>query len=70
MRATLSTDEFEISHGRAPRGRGNWIFAPRGRENDTAAWVSINGTYSEARAQLHRMIRATTHGARDWVVLP
>jgi hypothetical protein len=40
MRATLSTDEFEISHGRAPRGRGNWIFAPRGRENDTAAWVS------------------------------
>jgi hypothetical protein len=60
QRRQVSTDEYEFSHGHTPRGRGAWIFAPAGRENDMTAWVTKSGTYTEAKRQLP---------AGEWTVL-
>ena len=49
---------FVQSHGRAPRGRGGWIFCPErnwGNSDYLDHVKNFNGTYAEARkaAKLH-----------------
>ena len=47
---TFETLPFELSHGRSPRGRGSWAFAPFGLRKDiTAAVFSPNMTFTEAK---------------------
>lgn len=50
----FSTREYEMAHGKAPKGRGSWAFCPRQNYNDSnyldhTVWFS--GTYAEARKQ-------------------
>lgn len=47
MPKTITTREFEASHGRKPRGYGNWGF--RNAAGDVQ-WIT--GTYTAAKAQL------------------
>lgn len=58
------TTEYQFSHGRKPRGRGTWIFAPQGQRDNKDAWVWVtNATYGEAKKKL-------PVGTGTWIVLP
>lgn len=47
---TFDTFEFELSHGRSPRGRGSWAFAPfHLRKSLDATVFSPSMTYTEAK---------------------
>jgi hypothetical protein len=47
---TFETLPYEMSHGRSPRGRGSWAFAPFHLRNDSAAAVfSPSMTFTEAK---------------------
>lgn len=50
-RYEFDTREFEISHGRPPRGRGSWAFSFRRRYQDVTTEVVFAppSTYAEAR---------------------
>ena len=43
-KVTVSTRDYEFSHGRTPKGQGNWVFI---FPNNTIDW--FRGTYTEAR---------------------
>jgi len=46
----VNTAEYEMAHGRMPRGYGSWAFAFRRREHDINAYFWVNGvTYREAK---------------------
>lgn len=55
-RLQVTARPYERAHGRAPRGRGSWAFAPATNwtaydaEVDYDAVRFFNGTYTEARA--------------------
>jgi hypothetical protein len=62
MNKMFLTREYQLSHGRMPRGRGTWAFAPQGQRDNMDAWVWINNaTYGEAKRKLP---------AGTWIVLP
>jgi hypothetical protein len=54
---TVSTRQYQASHGRSPRGYGQWMFELRG----AGEIVTRTGTYTDARKALP---------AGNWVVLP
>lgn len=68
MNITVSTEEYRRSHGKAPRGRGLWLFVL----GDNGRWLAepcgYNGTYGEARA--NAIQQARTLGLSDVVVQP
>lgn len=56
-----STAEFEASHGRKPRGRGNWWFRVTATDGDgkyTTDERNAFGTLTEARAIVCRQMRS------------
>jgi hypothetical protein len=49
----FNTTQFECSHGKAPRGRGQWAFG-LGRRNPgpkSIFWSTAGVTYSEAKKE-------------------
>ena len=66
---TVTTRVFQRAHGKAPRGTGNWAFAPTATEDayhadvNYVAMAFFYGTFSEARA------RAQWHFAEQGVAL-
>jgi len=42
------TDAYQRTHGRSPRGRGLWAFAPVRDDGYQGAMFTISGTYTEA----------------------
>jgi hypothetical protein len=65
---TVSTTEYEFSHGRKPRGFGTWAFRPDTKQardqvnaGDFGLVVWRSGTYGEAKASL---------GGGSWVAMP
>jgi hypothetical protein len=57
MSKTISTRTYLASHGRTPRGYGQWMFELRG----CGEIFTATGTYTQAKAALP---------AGNWVVLP
>ncbi len=49
MAITIFTDQFERSHGKAPRGNGTWAFAADKHEGDFDKMLWFTGKWSEAR---------------------
>lgn len=45
----FNTIEFEISHGRLPRGRGGWAFALERHAPIDRIVFAPSGTYSDAK---------------------
>jgi len=67
MTFELSTHEYEMAHGKLPRGRGSWAFCPLERYNDTnyldhVMW--FNGTYAEAKKLARAYYLTTDAGQR------
>ena len=59
QQVVVSTREFEMAHGRSPRGRGGWAFFFDGATRvEEAVW--FNGLFSEARRQA--VLHARAHG--------
>jgi hypothetical protein len=75
-RITFDTTPYELTHGRSPRGRGCWAFAPFHLRNDSsAAILSPSMTLTEAKrwAKAH-IAKAQEAGTIDagwslWAVL-
>lgn len=59
----FDTSQFERSHGTTPKGRGGWLLAPYGAEEDM---VNFNGTFTEAKKQARQQYPSVD----EWVVLP
>jgi hypothetical protein len=57
MKTTVITTDFQFSHGKAPRGFGNWAFAiisPRAMSTvpyNEANFIWARGPYGEAKKQ-------------------
>lgn len=65
----VSTDPYEESHGKPPRGRGSWAFCPAWAEHrgDYIDFTRFfNGTYAEARKEAQRSF----YGEKAIVALP
>ena len=51
----VSTREYELSHGKKPRGRGSWAFFFDGATRvEDAYWSSGGQTYTQALADAKR----------------
>jgi hypothetical protein len=61
MTVYVDTREFEVAHGRKPRGRGGWAFFFEYGQTGEAFWA--NGTYAEARRAA--VAEAKRRGATD-----
>jgi hypothetical protein len=61
---TVHTSEFENSHGRAPKGRGGWLFFFEGTEEP----LNFNGTFTQARRQA--VAEAKRQGVENISVAP
>ena len=72
----METAEYEFSHGRKPRGQGDWAFDltfTDGNGRSCTETRFANGTLAQARAAAWRQIRRTVGGAKTLVeckVLP
>lgn len=71
MKRHFVTTEFEMSHGRTPRGYGSWGFAPYEYVNhqheipwDQIVWSK--GTYTDAK----RDVAKRHPDIPEWIVLP
>jgi len=68
MRLTISTADYERTHGRKPRGRGNWAFRVS-LGNGRGGWTTLldpgffYGTLTEGRR------RATLYARREAAVV-
>ena len=49
MAITIFTAQFELSHGKPPRGYGSWAFAEEKHEGDFDKMFWFTGKWSEAR---------------------
>jgi len=63
MSTTFTTAPFERSHGRKPKGHGDWAFQAATRdtafESELTGEVEFfNGTFTEARAEARRFFTA------------
>ena len=63
MSTTFTTAPFERSHGRKPKGHGDWAFQAATRdtafESELTGEVQFfNGTFTEARAEARRFFTA------------
>ena len=63
MKNECSTSKYEISHRKAPRGRGYWAFQQMG-STDPKNMFFVSGTYGEAKKI------ALAHFQTDIQVLP
>ena len=63
----FETRKFEASHGRQPRGRGNWAFEFTYCDGAQVVFFS-NNLYSRAKADAIRQSRER-FGARAWRVI-
>ena len=63
MKPTFDTSKYERSHGKKPRGRGLWAFAPRGNLERA---TMITGTYTDAK----RVAQHFQPDVQHFVVLP
>jgi hypothetical protein len=54
-RVEFITSQYVFSHGREPRGRGHWAFAPF---RDTLEVFWAHGSYAEAKKDAVRQARA------------
>lgn len=62
----IDTTAYQFSHTRTPRGRGGWIFAPKGGEDVPEAWkTSPSMTYGDAVKWLRAQGATGT-----WVAMP
>jgi hypothetical protein len=57
----VSPREYELSHGRKPRGRGSWAFFFDGVTRVEEAYWSSVGTYTQALAEAKRVAREKGH---------
>lgn len=64
---TISTQNYEDTHGRKPRGRGQWAFSI-GRRPGESTMVTCNGSYSECCRQAKAEAK-TIGGASSITVL-
>lgn len=67
----FNTTRYEMSHARAPRGRGYWGFCPRehyNANNYIEHTFFAGGTYTEARAAAAAHFR--TLGITEIIVCP
>lgn len=60
----FSTAQFELSHGRKPRGRGGWAFADA--SSDGVYFAGAGQTLAEAQAE----VAAAHPEVKVWIVLP
>jgi hypothetical protein len=60
---SISTTEYQFSHGRSPRGRGSWAFQI-GDSTSNVFWSAANQLYSDA---LKVAARVAVH-ERAWFV--
>jgi hypothetical protein len=74
MPAEFDTREYESNHGAKPRGFGLWAFAlvqawpdvaPKGEAMENLYWVRPSCTYSQAKRQVARELRARYHSIKD-----
>lgn len=50
MAIDFNTRDYELSHGKSPRGRGSWaFFFDRSMQVGTAFWTPGSTTYAEAK---------------------
>ena len=63
MKINVSTRQFEIAHGRKPRGTGNWAFNLLDDQGRTVATVWHNGTFTDAKKEA--VARARFAGSQD-----
>jgi hypothetical protein len=49
-KVAFDTDEYELAHGRAPRGRGSWAFYFEDTP-EVPWWTPHSMTFGEARKQ-------------------
>lgn len=57
--AMFNTDKYEFSHGRLPKGRGNWAFGMKVCGKYETHFH--NGTLAEAKAAIVRMIKSQAY---------
>ena len=62
----VNTTEYQWTHGKTPRGRGNWLIGINGKVYETA-W---NSTVTEAVKQAAAQAKATGEKFFEVVVLP
>jgi len=48
MTVSFSDREYQFSHGKAPRGRGWWLFQI-GQDKDMSKWFGAGWTLAEAK---------------------
>ena len=60
---SFSSRDYERSHGRAPRGRGLWVFDVKGcgmhlsSQYSLGVRMHVSGTLTEAKARVRREIK-------------
>lgn len=79
MTIRITTATYLRSHGKSPRGQGNWAFAPSTRESAYAAEIDydqivwFSGSYTDARRQAIEYFTRITQGLPgvviDWVAV-
>lgn len=69
MSIEFSTHQYQASHGKQPRGTGNWAFAQIGEGmHGEIIWAS--GSYIEAKQQVAAKLRARGIKHATLAVLP
>lgn len=64
----INTTEYEWAHGRKPRGRGSWAFAPYRDRDELRRAFWDNGLYADAKRKAKAHFAAL--GVDDLKVLP
>lgn len=71
MPIEFNTSQYQFSHGRAPRGRGGWAFAPTANpRSEDIYWAPGSLTYGEAKRHARAHFAGKTWAANIVYVLP
>ena len=58
LKIEFDTTDFELAHGRKPRGIGGWAFSETRNPKSMEDVIWIRGTYTEAKKQLINMLKS------------
>ena len=70
IQVEFNTREYEMSHGKVPRGRGGWAFSEsRNPQPEQILWSSSNSTLAEAKKEVKARLAAMTPLVSEFVQL-
>ena len=65
---TFNTTQYQFSHGKSPRGNGNWMFTVKFSDGTAPIHTSVNGWYGDAKMEI--VARFYGKAVSEIVVMP